>query len=774
MVLFTRLQSLQLELHTHRRWLSGFLRRTQTPSYFTSFPRRAVAAAASKASRNAKIDRAFPSQSRRAPSAKGAVKFSKPWSRRDDDPVPSGTNTIIEDLRQKALAANIAHVIEDYNALNSNDKRTLSNRDIRQIAQCLHQSIRKEKQNAKNQHRQSGVRDLVEFADLLVEDIKNGAIVPSGKAHVHIIGLYKETGATDKGRQFWKWLLEQDESYVDVDCYGAAIELLVVDGVPLAALEKLYQEALGRFPGNFAAYHLSPNAVLPDRDQVFTVGGLPITLLQGMLTARLMSGDARNAYLDLDIALRILPDLVPQRLFWVFLNERPIQEAYTAFALACRGGSPMTGSYYRTMLSDLRRQSTFESSTQHALVVRSMLSVTHMFIGNGGVVAGNNVNELAIAITQFMRISGVQALAPADKRRIVTAITDVVHAVFEVFARYGAKPGIPAFNSIITNLGGFGASKQTIGVAMNDAYALGLAPTDVTWRSVLAAAGMLRDKDLVEKTFGHLRDSRIETEEHPRDSDFHALVKPAHRTGAIDFARREVDKFRHILEPAAYDTICERLEDPMEAEIHSKEDLEPVDVGEMLAEIAKVKADVEIMKERTKDSPAVQDFSEQALPMTLQPLSSELDIPDAQLRTIYDEFTANRDLSGTAPPADALDPAQPATATPAPAPATAPAKSKTNVPFGQLRFESWKMINILLELCEKNDLAYDRIVDEVITAGKVPRKRTEGLVGQGEEVVSWGLSSVVSGSDSTREEQREVSAEEMQRVREKIVRLRTR
>ena len=107
-----------------------------------------------------------------------------------------------------------------------------------------------------------GFQSFLEFAETLVRDIKRGVIASGGKVHVHLIGIFKESGSHDTGVQYWKWLVEQDEEQVDVDCYGAAIELLAVSGTPLADLEKL--QTMGYSDKKHV--RLSPGGQLTSRD----------------------------------------------------------------------------------------------------------------------------------------------------------------------------------------------------------------------------------------------------------------------------------------------------------------------------------------------------------------------------------------------------------------------------------------------------------------------------------------------------------------------------
>ena len=123
------------------------------------------------------------------------------------------------------------------------------------------------------------------MAEEIIKDVVKGNLAPHKLAHIHLIGLFKESTQKEAGVRFWQWLEGQDESYVGADVYGAGIEILAINGAPLSTLEELYQQALSRFPGNFNSYHLSPDAIVPDRNQPTTLKGVPTVLLQGILTS---------------------------------------------------------------------------------------------------------------------------------------------------------------------------------------------------------------------------------------------------------------------------------------------------------------------------------------------------------------------------------------------------------------------------------------------------------------------------------------------------------
>jgi hypothetical protein len=91
----------------------------------------------------------------------------------------------------------------------------------------------------------------------------------------------------------------------------------------------------------------------------------------------------------------------------------------------------------------------------------------------------------------------------------------------------------------------------------------------------------------------------------------------------------------------------------------------------------------------------------------------------------------------------------------------------TKVSFGQLRYESWKLITYLLAESQAHDKAYIKAVDEAISKGERPPQRSYGQLFQSDEE-----SSGVGLSDPA--QVFEVSSQEadVQKARERICELR--
>lgn len=756
-MLSVSLRRAQCQLRAHKTWLDTFAARSQVASTQYRSPHLATEYQARWSTRRYAytVPKHIRKRQRQQNELEGQAQLhgKGPAERR-----------LVDDLAQAITDVRIKDVIRIFDQITNYDRlaRTASWR----ICQCLHEALRREKRTATSSFQREDLEDMVAFAETLVKHIKKGDLAPDCRAHLHLLAFYKESGVRDEGILFWRWLEMQDERYVNSDVYGAAIELLAVNGAPLTELEDMYQRALREFPGNFNEYHLSPNAIVPDREERTIIKGIPIVLLQSILTARLLRGASGDAYLALDTALRLYPTLTPGRFFHLFIEERPLAESYTVFAIACRAGILPHNESVRKLLTSIRTSSDLSSLDGHVVALRQMLSVAYMYVGAGGVVTSNLVSELVIAMTQILRVQGIAPMDSKHKKQVVDAVMDAIRKTLEIFARYGAKPGLSAFNSIIMNLAGFGQSKQIVGIALRDAQSLGLRPNNVTRRSILGAAGYIGDAEFVGKAWNDLEAAKAEDGQHPDTSDYHILVKAAKLGGAVDFAKEACKGMAGQLDETQRQGVYDRLYASDEAMTATGSE-SALDVSVALGPMIGLRADLAIIDERTQDRPAVQAFSEQALPITLLPIPDEQHLPEDELRIFYDELTteqanAHANQQATSSPAAVSDQDRIAS----------PAVSETNIPLGRLRYENWKVINYLLGLAEKHDRAYDEAVDEAIASGVAPPHKEKVLkIKAGIEVASAGLSDVRAG-ETTADTDEHLDVAQIRNAREKILSLR--
>ncbi|KAK0920156.1 hypothetical protein LTR57_010020 [Friedmanniomyces endolithicus] len=767
-MLFPALRRAHGELQGHRRWLStfvlsGWISGQDSHQHATNithhrcdhsvWPRNvrqfsATAGAASKGSTLLWL--------KRKQQQKNRLRVAAPIEDVDLD--------FVNDFQQAISDVDVKQVIKLFPE--AQRRRVLHHSLLWRTVQCVHEGLRRQARNGEDEARREATEELIAFAERLCNAFRKGELEPDRRAHMRLIAIFKESGAHAQGIAFWEWLEQQDEQYVGLDVYGSAIELLAASGTPLADLELLY-------------------AVVPDRDQATEIKGISMTLLQGILTARLLRGESRKAYLALDTALRLYPALTPPRFFALFIKERPLAEAYTVFALACRSGVVLPLDTARQLLTTLRISADMRSHESHVAALRQMLSPVYMYVGAGGSITSNVVNEIVIAITQTLRLELVAGLDAEQKKQLVSATLDAIRKMLETFARYGASPGISAFNSIIVNLGGYGRSQQTITVALRDAQALGLQVNHVTRRSILTAAGMLGNEDHVVQTWQDMVSTLRQQGKRPDVTDYNLLVKAARSSGCVDFAQEACQAAIGHLPEHMLQSAIDRLHDRVEKECASSA-VDVAQVSSLMSMMEQLRKDLDVLGERALDHSATQDLAEQRLPMIITSLAAQQTLPEQEQRALYDELTTEQvpDKPTTLPvePADALsDAATPDVATTDAltahaSPIKSPAVSTTGIPLGTLRYENWKTINYLLALAEQHDNTYNLAVDQAISAGRAPAPRDKVLRDASKrEEAYYGLSDmdrpmVEDGGTGTTAEQIEEGRSEVGRMRGRLPR----
>ena len=705
-MLATKLSRAQLELQAHRIWLRTF-----------SLSKNATASFTTRTQQPARPQKA----KFRRPKIEGLPKFVSRKKLSEEDAYLVALQRQITDA-SKALDFDAA--MAGYRAIERKD--LIISPVINKLTQALASWARKEL-SLQEDKRDREMSDKVQsIANELVEDHYKGTLGPCPTASAHLLEYLTTTQAWDTALKYWKWLEAKEDEYVNDEAYGAAIELLAAQDTKLEDLEALYEQGLARLPVGFAAYHFSPGAVVPDRERYTALPELPRSLLRAIMCARLMRGDAQNAYLALDSMLRVQPVLKNQLFFTDYQRERPVPEAYTVFAMACKAGTVLPNNAYRNLLSSLRNNADTADARRFVLTVRAMLSATYLHIGAGGKLNRNAVTEIVIVLTNLLRIKGVFAMTIEKKIELGELVQDLVRRTLELAARFDAFPTIAACNSIITNVAGLGNAEQVITTAVKDAQALGLIPTLVTRRSIIVAAGSSKDAGLVKQGWQWLVDARVKEGQVPDTTDLHVLTKACVVTDQRNFARGVIADASY-LETSQQENLLERLESMIDVPEHliTSNRARPADMEELLGEFANIKADLEVFDERTSDARGAQDFSAQHVPMLLFSPPRDVRLPEAEMRKVYDELTTDPNP----PAAVQADLSEPNVA------------KVTNVPFGQLRYENWKYITYLLAEAERHDKAYINAVDAAIEKGEAPPQRNYGELFEGEDKITGvGLS----------------------------------
>lgn len=278
-------------------------------------------------------------------------------------------------FRDRLYSSDLHAVLEQYPALMARNQ--LEAIDTLEIARLLHHNARSRSfrdPNVKN----SFISTVLGFQDMYM----NGNLPPHPLASLHLLSLWRVTQLYDHGIELFNWLLKQNEYHMNIKTYGAAIELVAEYGKDLGYCERLYDHALRKKSRyDFSSYQLSSGAILPDRRKPIDNRGTSLTLLQGIMKARLIHGDWRNAYLALDTALRLHPGQLPRLFTHIFLFERPLHEALQVFRLASQSGSQPGFKHFTRLLQSLKWATSFDSELRPTLQFAiAMVNSVHCYI----------------------------------------------------------------------------------------------------------------------------------------------------------------------------------------------------------------------------------------------------------------------------------------------------------------------------------------------------------------------------------------------------------
>jgi hypothetical protein len=578
----------------------------------------------------------------------------------------------------------------------------LSSQDTRHITQVLHVRMR-------NTHSESKRSELYPFVERVVSDLRRGTLEPHPYAFVHLFGIFKDCKRFDAGFELWQWLVQQDERYVSQAAYGAAIELMAYGGImSLPDLENLYVDGLKRFPGTFAEYHLSPDAIIPDRTQPTAIAGIPTLLLQGILTARILARDWKKAYLALDTALRLYPTQTPPRYFELFMTERPITEAYTAFMVACRAGVLLRPTHVTALITKIRAAiGAVPSMTDRMMLVRAIANALYAYLEAGGQLESIHVGSLirALALVLPEPIAGEDFVGEAAEMR--NTIVVAAHEMLSGLIQAGMSPQIHPFEALIT-LSGTLRVHALLDSTLQDIKNAGLELGTVVTRSVITSAGLLKDKHLVEQYWSRVVSAAEANSAQIPFEDWITFTKACRRANHADYFRSQLLKLSHAITASAERHLLQQID---MADIPHKDNQSNQDMS-----MEELTADLDLLKDQTENIETVVmsgqalDFNITSFYMHLDPQHPSLGADD-DLRHIYDEFTTDPYQPAPSPPAED---------TPMP-------KSSTNIPLGKLRFLNWVSVLEMMDNAEAYEAGFQSALDAAIKAGNPVRATPEVL-----------------------------------------------
>ncbi|KAF2711711.1 hypothetical protein K504DRAFT_428385 [Pleomassaria siparia CBS 279.74] len=542
------------------------------------------------------------------------------------------------------------------------------------------------------------------FVEKLADDIRAGKLAPHTSAHMHILSIYKECKMFHQGRAFWQWLVDQDDNFVDQSVYGAAIELLAYEGeTSLQQLEELYKDGLKRFPGTFAEYHLSPEAIVPDRTQPTSITGLPIHLLQGILTARILSRDWRRAYLALDTALRLYPTQTPARFFDIFVHERHVSEGYTVFLMACRSGVVLRPYRLTTLMTKLQAYlTTCPSLQQRIQILRGMANAIYAYVESGGTLEGPHIGSFVHTFGKLISWNDHGGKNSEDEVKLRNMITTQAHEIMSILIQAG-MPLVPQLFIALIALAGRLGVPELLKVTLQDIENAQMDIGPIGRRGILISAASLDDKELLENCWmGIVTQGELEGAKSSH-AYWVTLAKACNTARHQEFFNQQVERLQHTI---SVDTMREsslQLHNPLVRDAKRAEQAILMDPAEFHQEI-------QLLQEQVKNIAAVimsgipLDLLANPFYMSLFPEKRTLGAVE-DLRAVYDELTT--------------DPHQPAPSPLSEDSAMQVPLSPTSIPLDELRFRNWVNIMELMNEAKTTELEFQRQLDIAI-ANKQP------------------------------------------------------
>lgn len=562
-------------------------------------------------------------------------------------------------------------------------------------------------------------KEWTRFADILVQNMRSRRLPPNYSACYNILLFYDSTRQFDRGAQFWAWLVQQDDTYNSPHTYAAAIRLLAKQGRLQQETEALFVQALQRFPSNFAEYHLSPNAVLQDRGIPSMARDTPMVLLSAIVNARLLQGNSKDAYLGLDTAFRISPERLPLHFYTSFIEERPVTEAYKVFQLGTRCGAFTHKSTTRTLLNKLRLAA-MEDPMSCASLIRATLTVITQNVKLGASSFGSPALVEIISTVVGILYSKTWSRLSAQQLRPLTDRMDRIFSfLFEAFGALNMQPNVAVYNTLILNFAGRGKRPDILYRLLQDVETRGLKTTAITHRAVMRASVEPRDAELHSTAWHSLVQFHEAAGDQPRQSDWRLLCATAVPAGNAMFARQQLKDLSHTLTEEASSSILEELDSrekhfrpffEFDLSVSHKQDIK---VATKLLD--QISADVAVFSAVVRD-PDFAGLSMEQIPLNLGHTQAPIEHDEARARSkaLYDELTSDSSSLSKEIQVDELDKLG----------SQAPV-SASGVPYTELRFRNWQVMNELMAEAEIYDQAYNKKIDTAMSTGTAPPDRSD-------------------------------------------------
>ena len=392
------------------------------------------------------------------------------------------------------------------------------------------------------------------------------------------------------------------------------------------------------------------------------------------------------------------------------MNNRPLNEAYAVFLVACRAGNVRSPTQLTALLVKIKKAMYYsESLRDRIILLRASANAIYAHLEAGGTLD-------PIPLASFLTSFGSLLPEPApgedyegDVALLRNRIVTFAHGVLSTLFKAGMSPSPNAFTALV-HLAGRLRVPDLLRVSLQDIRAAQVDIGETGLRTVLAAAGQTDAKDLLEDTWTRIARDADSQGNQIFFRDWITLGKACRNARHLHFFRTQLAELEHTIHPQYKDRVMSLLDrDPPQ----SRQSLSSIDLEAFDANLDALDKQIENITAVIMCGQPL-DVRQTPFYMFLNPQKIPLANID-DLRKVYDEYT--------------VDQHQP------PAENTASAFSSTGIPLDELRFANW------VSVVELMDQAYSL---EKERRRRIDRKESDSTRGSSTSLLHDGRTSTLT------------------------------
>jgi hypothetical protein len=513
-----------------------------------------------------------------------------------------------------------------------------------------------------------------------------------------LINCYRDLKAWEDGNKLWDWMMQQKDGIGFFNTYAAGMEFLIRQGGEPGSqqvIESTFKRALDEVPNSFLSYHISPNAIVANRDED-TSASLPDNL--DRLIEKLMQGRARDkddfksVFLLLDSAFRLSPNNPnPYLLNCIFDYNASLSHQYKVAVTSCQMGIPVSTGRIHHLLNVLANRDMDANFTTNYLVRRisSLNAALDLILWQYSATLTFNpyhINCLLVHLTLFLGRANTDPIAlHPELLGLSRRIAHRTHQLFETIYPFLTPPALPGHNALLI-LARNARDPELLTSTLRTLIRRGGLPDDTTRRVLVAAAGTCGSLPVLTDAWTELVDVAAQHGRPLDHADWGTLMAAAHALHdpfAISFLKHEAARLNHPLDPSKLAALDRKAVAPLSP---SEEPL--ADLDQAYAQFDASLSRFESVVAAIHASPTYA-IDTSALTPSIGP--SGVLAPVADMYAIYDSVTSDTSMPPPPPPSSSSSP-------PSSSSSSIPLSDLPAHPTAQKRFSAWLVVTEMMAL----------------------------------------------------------------------------